>query len=107
MARIAWTAPALDQLREIVAFTARHSVARADELNTRLLAAAERLEHLPLLGRVVPEFKLDYLRELIEKPYRILYVVREDICAIVAVIHSRRDLTAHFRPGDLEDDGPI
>jgi toxin ParE1/3/4 len=105
MARVAWTTPALDQLREIMEFIAQRSPSWVDEWHTRLIASVDRLEHLPMLGPVVPEFKLESLRELFVKPYRILYVVRADTCFIVAVIHSHRDLTAHFRPEELEDNG--
>jgi plasmid stabilization system protein ParE len=92
-------------LEEIVAFAARRSAERAAELNARLLASARRLERLPLLGRVVPEFKLEHLRELIEPPHRILYVVRGDSCSVVAVFHSSRDVANLFRPENLEGNG--
>jgi toxin ParE1/3/4 len=105
MARVAWTTPALDQVREIIEFIAQRSPSSADKWHTRLMASVDRLEHLPMLGPAVPEFELESLRELFVKPYRILYVIRADTCFIVAVIHSHRDLTAHFRLEELEDDG--
>lgn len=54
------------------------------------------------MGRVVPEFKLSHLRELIVKPYRVMYILRSNSCSIVTVIHSSRDLPNLVRPEDLE-----
>jgi plasmid stabilization system protein ParE len=67
-----------------------------------LVTSTRHLEHSPLIGPVVPEFQLENLRELIVEKYRVLYLVREDVCTIVAVIHGSRDLTQHFRPEDVE-----
>jgi toxin ParE1/3/4 len=102
MARVVWTAPALKHLQEIVAFLANHSIARADEINTKILAAADRLEYLPLMGRVVPEFKREDFREIIESRYRLMYLVHDDVCSIIAVIHGSRDVGRLIHPEDLD-----
>jgi len=103
MAQVVWTTPAVEQLQEIVAYVAQYSIDRAEKLNERLLTTADRLELFPQSGRVVPEFGLEHLRELIVRPYRILYTCQEENCAIVAVIHSSRDLTRLLKPEDFDD----
>jgi len=51
----------------------------------------------------VPEFGLEHVRELVTvRPYRIIYLVREDVCAVVAVVHSSRNLPAVLDPKDFE-----
>jgi len=47
-----------------------------------------------MLGRVVPEVKNRYLRELIVPPFRILYrlVPHERIAEVLAVVHGARSL---------------
>jgi len=38
----------------------------------------------------VPEYQTDDIRELIEKPYRIIYRIKADRIDVVAVIHGAR-----------------
>jgi toxin ParE1/3/4 len=104
MARVVWTNSGAAHLKEIVDFWAQRSPAKAESVSAQLVAAGERLELLPLLGRVVPEYKIETLRELIVSPYRLIYSIREDVCRIVAVIDSRRDFPSVFRPPELNDD---
>jgi toxin ParE1/3/4 len=86
-------------------YVAQDSPARAIKLVNRLVAAPRNLAQFPLMGRVVPEFGLEHLRELVTvRPYRILYVVREDHCSIVAVIRGSRDLSALLKPEDFDVD---
>jgi plasmid stabilization system protein ParE len=80
---------------------AQDSVARAEKTCGRILQAVDRLETFPLIGPEVPEFESSGLRELIVRPYRVLYVTRENVCWIVAVVHGSRDLSRLIRPEDL------
>jgi plasmid stabilization system protein ParE len=50
------------------------------------------LERLPHLGRVVPEFEDERIRELPMYSYRVLYEIKPSYVDILAVIHKRRDL---------------
>jgi toxin ParE1/3/4 len=103
MAEVLWTKTALKHLEDIRDYVARDSPDRADELIDRLLDAPELLEHTPRMGRRVPEFNLDYLRELVTvRPYRIVYVVREHAVHVVAVLHSRRNVAKLIHPEEFE-----
>src|SRR4051794_36783677 len=102
MARVIWTNTGKSTLKGELDFLANVSPAKAEEVGERILTAVERLELLPLMGRVVPEFKIEQLRELIVKPYRAIYHVRGEDCLIIAVYHSRRNVAALIRPQDLE-----
>lgn len=39
-------------------------------------------------ARMVPEYQAHDIRELIEKPYRIIYRIKQDQIDVLAVIHS-------------------
>src|SRR5262249_6954836 len=102
MARVVWTEPALRRLRGILDYVAGQSPTNAATLGERILAAPNQLEMFPLIGAVVPEFERDDLRELLVHSFRILYIVRDDTCIIVAVIHGRQDLKRTLSPSELQ-----
>lgn len=92
MGRVAWTEPALEDLREIVDFIGKDSWRYALKLADRIMAATRSLANQQRSGGRVPEFDVDSVREIIVRPYRVIYQIREDDCYIVAVIHGARDL---------------
>jgi toxin ParE1/3/4 len=98
VARLIWTEPALNDLKEIAAFIAKDSPTYARRFGHRLREAPKRLKLFPHLGSVVPEFDRPTLRELLVEPYRIVYEIREDDCYVLAVVHGSRNLTKAFRP---------
>ncbi len=69
MAQVFWTEPALDQVRDILEDVSRKSKVKAEKLNLQFFKATDLLETNPKMGRVVPEFRLSHLRELIVNPY--------------------------------------
>ena len=102
MAQVIWTRRALIHLRGIVDDSAvRFSPARSEKLRARILAAGDLLARFPLIGSVAPEFNREHLRERYVKPFRVLYVVRGDVCAVVGVFHASRDLSA-IDPEEVE-----
>ncbi len=67
---------------------------RAAELvSERIVARVRQLELFPELGRRVPEFEDADIREIIERPYRIIYEVLEEEVVILAVRHGRESLS--------------
>ncbi|MDJ0840212.1 MAG: type II toxin-antitoxin system RelE/ParE family toxin [Acidobacteriota bacterium] len=56
----------------------------------QILAKIEILSQFPDLGRVVPEFEREDLRELIFRSYRIIYRREEMVVRIVRVWRSER-----------------
>jgi toxin ParE1/3/4 len=58
----------------------------------QLISETDRLHDFPELGRIVPEYENQRLREIIFHPYRIVYRVNHDrkICEIARVWHSAR-----------------
>jgi addiction module RelE/StbE family toxin len=92
VATVRWTLGAREDLREIIEYISQDSTAYAAAMAGRLVAAVERLERHPQLGRVVPEYEDETIRELIVGSYRLVYRVRGRRIGIVAVVHASRDL---------------
>ncbi len=94
MSRLVWSLGSLEDLQAIHDEISRNSIAYADLVLARLVSAPERLVTFPESGRMVPEFRLPNLRELIVRPYRIVYRLRGDVVEVVTVFHSARLLPA-------------
>lgn len=63
-----------------------------------MLQRSRQLEAAARSGRQVPEYEHEDIRELIEPPYRLIYVVLADRIDILTVMHTRQLL-----PADLAD----
>jgi|SRR5208283_36350 len=56
----------------------------------RIVKKAEKLRNYPAMGRVVPEFGLEQLREIIDPPFRSVYVWEKSKVRVVRVWRSER-----------------
>jgi plasmid stabilization system protein ParE len=65
---VRWTPQAADDLQAIYDFIARDSPHYAQLTVEGIIAAIDRLEQFPLIGRHVPESRREDLRELIKPP---------------------------------------
>lgn len=92
MAEIRWTLTAAEDVRLLEDWIARDSLLNAVDFTDRLVGSVDKLVHAPLLGRVVPEFAQERLRELIFRGYRIVYSVEGSVVTILRVVHGARDL---------------
>jgi toxin ParE1/3/4 len=99
MATIRWTIKAQRDLRSIHDFIAQTSQAYGTSVSTTIVAAVKPLEGFPMMGRVVPEYELRDVRELISPPYRIVYrLMAGDVIHVLAVADGRRRLTSLIGP---------
>ncbi len=88
-----WSGPALEDLEQIRVWVARDSLDAARRLASRIRKGVENLADFPMAGRVVPEIGIKSYREIIARPYRVIYEVRDnDAIVILRVWHSHRDL---------------
>ena len=93
--RVVWAEAAARDLEDIVAFVAEDSVTSAGRLLSTLRGRAASLERVPMRGRVVPElsrFGMRSWREVVARPYRIVYRISGDTVTVLAVLDGRRDL---------------
>ena len=96
--RVYWTLDARQRLQEIEAHIALDSPQAAKATAEKLLRRSLILESPPLLGRRLTRYEGDDVRELLERPYRLIYRVRSDYIEILTLLHYRQLL-----PSDLEE----
>jgi plasmid stabilization system protein ParE len=90
---ISFAASALEDLEEILAYYKEQAVPHAGQrLVSGFVADIELLASQPEMGRVVPEFELDFLRELIRPPFRIVCRRDSNRIRIVRIWRSERML---------------
>ena len=97
MARILWSDEALQTLEAVGDYLIETAPQYAGALMLALVEATSTLETFPRLGRVVPEFESEDLRELIFESYRIVYTIDGDTVTVHAVLHSSMDVSARLR----------
>jgi addiction module RelE/StbE family toxin len=87
-----WSRASRDDLRDIVAFISRDSVRRAETFGYRLISEVDKLQNFALIGRVVPEYDLPTIREIIVRSYRVVYRVDHErkTVEIARVWHAAR-----------------
>jgi addiction module RelE/StbE family toxin len=85
-----WTENAIGHLVNIYEYIATNSPTYGKRMVDRITRRSEQLADHPLSGRKVPEYDDDDIRELIEKPYRIIYRINPNQIDVVAVIHGAR-----------------
>jgi toxin ParE1/3/4 len=93
--RVQWVEAAVRDLEELISYIAADSTLNAERILDKLEKRARTLASTPVRGRVIPElahFGIRNWRELIVKPYRIIYRIDEDTVNVLAVLDGRRDL---------------
>ena len=93
MAEIRWSLTAESDLRGIETFIAQDSALHAVDFIDRLVGAAEKLSSSPKLGRIVPEYNREDLREILFRNYRVVYQFHSNSLTVLRVVHGARDLT--------------
>jgi plasmid stabilization system protein ParE len=86
-----WTDRAQADLAAIRAFLEVDSPHYAAVIVRRLLHAVDRLQDFPQSGRMVPEYANPAIREVVLRPYRIVYrIVSEQEVYVLTVHHGAR-----------------
>jgi toxin ParE1/3/4 len=91
MVKIVWSEQAIQDLNDIGNYIAIDSERYAREMVRFLYESVIVLESHPKSGRIVPEYKLPAIRELIRRSYRIVYrIVDRKRVDILTVHHTSR-----------------
>ena len=90
--KIIWSEQARDDLQAIVLFIAQDNPHVAENFAFKLMSKLDLLAEFPLMGRVVPEENDETVREIVVRPYRVIYKVLADnqAVAILRVWHGAR-----------------
>lgn len=84
---------ALQDLQAIQAYYTELAVPHiGDEYVNAILEHSEILMRHPDAGRVVPEFNLEHIRELIHSPFRVVYLRHAADVVLIRVWRSERQL---------------
>ena len=92
---VRWTRTAQRDLNAIVSYIAEDSTDNALAVLDRLQPRAETLSVNAGRGRVLPELSVvdvHQYRELIERPWRLIYRIEPGALLVMAVLDGRRDL---------------
>lgn len=92
---ILWAAVAEEDLLRIVQYVAEEDARAALEILNKIKAGAARLSHSPKRGRIVPELLkqgISRYREIVIKPWRLIYRIEGERVYVVAVIDGRRNV---------------
>jgi addiction module RelE/StbE family toxin len=93
---IIWSEKSLDDLESIATYIEKDSIFYAKSVVTNIFSKVDILLNFPLLGRVVPEYQDENIRELFIYSYRLIYKINKNNIAIVTVIHGKRILTPNL-----------
>ncbi len=99
MARlIIWPRRASEDLEAIARYIAQDSEAYAKSVIRTILQKVRSLSEFPYIGRLVPEFEDESIREIFAYSYRIIYKITEDKVIAAAVVHGKRILDLSLNP---------
>ncbi|GFO63124.1 type II toxin-antitoxin system RelE/ParE family toxin [Geomonas paludis] len=88
---VSFAISAVDDLEEIRKwYREQHVPDVGERLVKEIMKSVERLASFPDSGRIVPEFGLNYLREVILPPFRIVYRLDRKAVRVVRVWRSER-----------------
>ncbi|TGN00039.1 type II toxin-antitoxin system RelE/ParE family toxin [Leptospira dzoumogneensis] len=88
---IIWSYRAKSDLQDIYDYIAKDSEVYALNVVNKIIDVVENIPTFPLMGRVVPEFNIENLRERFSGNYRIVYRVgNSQNIEIVTIHHSAR-----------------
>lgn len=91
--KVQLTDSAVNDLRELLLYYEEQSVPQVGQrFVAEILDRIETLSDNPDIGRVVPEFSTDSIRELIHKPFRVVYLRESSTTSIIRVWRSERIL---------------
>jgi toxin ParE1/3/4 len=91
---VRWTAPAYEDLFEVLAYVAADRPVAARQLGRELLVQSKTLDGHSMRGRVVPELAQQGVvayREILVSRYRMIYRLHPEAVQISAVMDARRD----------------
>jgi toxin ParE1/3/4 len=86
--KVHWTQNTIEHLVTIFEYIAINSPAYALGMVDKITRRSQQIAAHPFSGRKVPGYDAEDVRELIEKPYRIIYRIKPDRIEVLAVIHG-------------------
>ena len=98
--KVVWSKEALQRLLDIEEYIAEDNVTKAIEFTDFLVSQSLKIEDNPKIGRVIPEFGDEDIRELLIKGYRLVYRPGAGRIDILTVFEGHR----RIRRNEIFDD---
>ena len=91
MAQISWSASALSDIHGIFDYISKDSKPYAIKMIDKIYLRASSLTSQPYIGRIVPEYNMQTIREVFVGAYRIIYeIIDEKNISILRIFHGAR-----------------
>lgn len=90
--KIIWTDDGISSFESIVQYIYSDSLYYARNFAEKIMSSIEKLKDFPNIGRIVPEYNVPNIREIIYQNYRIVYKTNRNSIHIVLVIHGGRQM---------------
>ncbi|KMQ49859.1 Death on curing protein, Doc toxin [Chitinispirillum alkaliphilum] len=88
--KIRWSPCAAHNLEDICEFISKDSPRYASIFARGIINKIEETSQNPEIGRIVPEYGVNELRERIYGSYRIIYRLSKTSIEVVAIVHGSR-----------------
>ena len=88
--KLFWTQEALRRLEEIEEYIAMDNPDAAVNFIDKLISLAETIPENPEKGRIVPELSIEYIRELLHKNYRIVYLIKKKSVEVLTIFEGHQ-----------------
>ncbi|HCG77212.1 MAG: type II toxin-antitoxin system RelE/ParE family toxin [bacterium (Candidatus Ratteibacteria) CG_4_10_14_3_um_filter_41_18] len=90
MVKLIWSPRAIKDLEGICEYIGKDSEYYAKFFAQKIVAIIEKIPEFPEIGRIVPEYDQDNLRERIFRNYRLVYRLKPGVIEIVAIFHGAK-----------------
>ncbi|MBI4326928.1 MAG: type II toxin-antitoxin system RelE/ParE family toxin [Chloroflexi bacterium] len=100
--KIIWTPRSIDNLKELVEYGARDNPSAARRIGAAIFKKTWWLGQFPRLGKVFAKLGRDDVREVLVRPYRIIYRVQDAArsLSILTIWHGARE-TPDVHPDEM------
>jgi plasmid stabilization system protein ParE len=88
---IEWTDLAIEDLNSIHNYICKDSLNHANSFIDELIKYVDELYEFPKRGRIIPQIKKEYYREIFVGNYKIMYKIEENYIYIMAIINMSMD----------------
>ena len=88
--KVVWSNESVIRLIDIEEYISKDNSQRAKNFINKLINRGESLKEYPYKGRIVPEFSIPEIREILEKNYRLVYRMAKDRIEILTVFEGHR-----------------
>jgi toxin ParE1/3/4 len=94
--KIIWTKESLNNLSDIKDYISNDSEYYALKTINLIYLAAQKLLKFPEIGMVINKTADYYVRRVLIKSYRLLYIIKDENIFVIAVYHQLRQLPQSF-----------